>query len=492
MSSQLSVKPSGYASVLSGWKLRITFAGYALLLLCAALSIPLRIPEILQIAASRDFSPAHFFGWIAQAPASAPLNYFVQLPLALAIGPSRLGARLVSVVFAVGACYLFLRLAKRIPLQRPYPALLLFMLLPVHFELSFQARPVEQALFLVVLATGYFFRLVFRPGVKNGLWYAGCLTLALYTDRDSFLPAIGYLLFLLRFVNRAQERRAIWYVLPATTVPVLLFLPYALWAHTRTNPDWLLGPPALQSGVLLLRALRSVAAERWASYLLCVLLTIGALAGIWTSFRVMAGGIGRRIRLFSLAGGVIVTVLLALALDVYLGERFASSQLLWTAPATVLLIFAAFEAAQAAMPQSPARKLRARAQLRPLAAAGAILLIAVACISDAQSLFAFSISPNREDVQALASAVPPQLEPDSCVVFVSEKFSKALFLVFEPQLNARECTDFFDRRIVLASHPYVRPDQQQDAESFFRGLNFVPTKRLAIGGGQIVVMQQAK
>ncbi len=450
------------------------------MLLAAALAIPLRIPEILQIAASGNFSPSLFFHWIAQAPGSAPLNYMVQLPFVAAHAPSRLSARLVSVVFAVAACYLFMRLAKRIPLHRPYLALLVFMLLPVHFELSFQARPFEQALFLVVLATGCFFRLVFRPGMQTAVLYAGCLTLALYTVRDSFLPAIGYLLFLLRFVHRAQERRAIWYVLPATALPLLLFLPYALWAHTQVNPDWLVGPAVVEPGSVMLRVLRSMAVERWASYLLCVLLVFGVLAGIWTSFGVTSGGIGKRIRLFSLAGGVIGTIVIAMILDVYLGERFTAAQLLWSAPATVLLVFAAIEAA------------RMQFELRPLAMPATILLISISAITDSEFLLVLSPNAKRENLQALAAAVPPQLTGNSCVVFVSERLSRTLFLMFEPELARHECLDFFHPRIVLASHPYVRPDQQQDAESYFRGLDFTPAKRLPIGGGQIVVMQQAK
>ncbi len=50
--------------------------------------------------------------------------------------------------------------------------------------------------------------------------------------------------------------------------------------------------------------------------------------------------------------------------------------------------------------------------------------------------------------------------------------------------------NFFHSHIVLASHPYVRKDQQEDAESYFRGLNFVEVKRIRAGGGQIIVMDQ--
>ncbi len=478
MSSQSSVPISRSAGASTPTRLRVTFVSYALVLLAAALSIPLRIPEVLQIAAVSDLSPSKFFGWIAQAPASAPLHPLVQLPFLLAGGHSRLAARFVSLVFAVAACYLFLRLAKRIPLQQPYAALLLFMMLPVHFELAFEAAQFEQALFLVVLATMCFFRLVSRPSVNTALLYAGCLALCLYTDRYSFLPAIGYLLFLLRFINRPQERRTIWYALAATAAPVLLFLPYALWAHTQVNPDWLEGPPAPATGLVSLRALRSVAAQRWAAYLLSVLLAAGVMAGAWSSFRLTTGTIAKRIRLFALTGGVVTTIVIALTVDIFLGERFQSSHLLWAAPAIVILLFAGLE------------WLTKRRDLRPFGLAATIPLLAVCAAADAQYLLPPPDSSRREDLQATAASVPGQLQGDSCVVFVSERFSRALFLVFEPELARHECLDFFHSRIVLAIHPYVTLDQQQDAESYFRGLDLVETNRLYAGGGRVVVMQQ--
>lgn len=477
MSTQSAVAKSRVATPINRALMGITVACYACLLLAVALSIPLQIPEVLQVAATEDLSPSHFFGWIAQAPASAPLNPLVQLPFLLVGGHSRLAARLVSIVFAVAACFLFLRLAKRVPLEKPYWALVLFMLLPVHLELSFQGKSYEQALFLVVLATGCFFRLFSRPGINTALLYAGSLTLCLYTNRDSFLPAIGYLLLLLRFVDRAQERRAMWHALAATVVPVILFFPYALWAHTQVHPDWFVDAPSVTAGSVYLRVLRSVAAERWAAYTLFVLLTVGTVAGAWASFRLTAGPIQKRIRLFVLFGGVSVSFVLAMVLDIWLGDQFSPSQLLWAAPATVVLICAAIE------------WLAKRRELRLLASLATALLIGI-CVGANAGYLLTNPDLLREDLQATAAAVPTRLRGNSCVVFVSQRFSRALFLVFQPDLGSRECIDFFHARIVLASHPYVTPDQQHDAESFFRGLNMVETHRVSAGGGQVVVMEQ--
>jgi len=92
-------------------------AAYAVLLSIAAFSIPLRIPEILALAGARQLAPHGLLGWIAQSPELAPLFYVFQWPVALAIDNFRIGARLLPLAFAVGACYGFFHLAKQIPAQ---------------------------------------------------------------------------------------------------------------------------------------------------------------------------------------------------------------------------------------------------------------------------------------------------------------------------------------------------------------------------------------
>src|SRR5579875_2930506 len=162
---------------LSGYALAGTAAAYALALLAGILTIPLRVPEILQIAADANFTFSKFLGWIPQAPGSAPLNYFLQLPFVLVGGDSRFAVRLVSFICALAAAYLFLRLAKRVPLQRPYWALLLFLALPLHLLFATDGRPFEQGLFLLLLATDWFFRLIDKPGFLTGSIYTAVLTL---------------------------------------------------------------------------------------------------------------------------------------------------------------------------------------------------------------------------------------------------------------------------------------------------------------------------
>jgi 4-amino-4-deoxy-L-arabinose transferase-like glycosyltransferase len=447
-------------------------AGYALLLLLAVLALPLRIEELLQVLVSNQHSLARFIGWIPQAPGSAPLNYFVQFPFISVLGVSRLAARLPSLLFGLGSCYLFLRLAQFIRLRRPYVAVAVFALLPSQYRSATEARPFEQALFLLLLATLFFVRLLRTPNVNWSVRYGLVLTLCIYTERFSYLPSIGYLLFLFAFVNRANERRVIRFALPPTVASALLFVPYYLWARPRVNPKWLFAPspPGTPSSVYL-QFLHNFAGDGVVGYVLSLLLIFGLFAGLWRLFSVAPADWPRSIAVFCLFGGVVITLCIVLAVDVWNGYPFNADQALWAMPGVIVLSFIAIE--QWVLPK-----------WTPWVVAAPALLIALCLMSDAEYLVT-----RTEDLRSEAALIRPQLTDDSCVVFVSEGLSRDLFLLFDPNLKARECRNFFHKRAVLASHAYVRPDQQENAESFFRGLNFTEVKRFGTGGGQILVVE---
>lgn len=454
--------------------LGITAAIAAPLLALAWFILPLQLGEVLQIAGVTDIAHIGIFQWVARTPNTAPLNFFAEFPFLAALGNDRFSARIVSFLFAIAACYLFLRWAKRIPLQRPYLALAAFLLLPLHYMLAARAQPFEQGLFFSLAATICFFRLVGRPGVLRAALYAALLMACLYTSPFSFLPAIGLLAALFVFVLRAHERRALWFVLPATALPVLLFLPYLVWAQPYKDPHWLFEPSSFPGGTpTVWQPLYALANQGWAACGLAFLFLWGFGAALWSAAQFRNTPLGKRRILVCCIGAVVFTIAIALCLDAVNGRTFEASQMLWIAPLLIVLAFAGFEHA--------ARLVRAGWPL-PIGAAAILGLSAICDIG--------YLASHPPDIGRVAQLVGPELTGDSCVVFVSERYSKLLFLVFQPQVAAHECLNFFHRKVVLASHPYVRPDQQSDAESFFRGLNFLPQKRIHAGGGQILVMRQ--
>jgi hypothetical protein len=423
---------------------------YALLLLTTDLILPLRIPEILQILAAHPFSWGRMIGWIAQTPGAAPLSYFAQLPFLLIWHHAPLAARFSSLVFAIAASVLLWKLFKEIPLAWTEFALAAFMLLPLHYRSATEARAAEQALFLTVLQLLLFLRLIRSPSLKRSVLYGVALTISLYTEPYSFLPAIGQLLFLLRFVGRAHERRVVWVALVPTIAPPLIFLPYGLWAHLQISSQWISGPPApLAPGWYVTCAV-----------LLAVLLA-GSLAGLWTTFLAVSRNISKRIFLFSVAGGIVATL--------------AAGQILWAIPGIILLFFAALE------------RLSIDRARRIAAACGAALLILCSIPLDALYL-----ATRTEDVQAQAAAISRELMGDSCVVFISQGLSKDLFVLFQPRLASHECLNFFHHRVILAIHPYVAADERANADSYFSGLGFHQLRRLSFGRGEVVILEQGK
>lgn len=455
--------------------LGITAAIAAPLLALAWFILPLRLGEVLQMAGITDVAHIGIFQWIARMPNVAPLNFLAEFPFLAALGNDRFSARIVSFLFAIAACYLFLRWAKRIPLQRPYWVLAAFLVLPLHYMLATRAQPFEQGLFFSLGSALCFFRLVSRPGVLRAAIYAALLTACLYTSPFSFLPAIGLLAALCVFVLRAQQRRALWFVLPATALPVLLFLPYLVWAQPYKDPHWLLEPQSFPGGTpTVWQPLYALAEQGWAACGVAFLLLWGLGVALWQAAQFRSTPFGKRRILVCCAGAVVFTIAIALCLDAANGTEFEASQVLWIAPFLVVLVFAGLEYAAGTMRAS-----------WPLPI-GAIVILGLSAICDIGYL-----ASHPPDIGRVAQLVTPELTGDSCVVFVSERYSKSLFLTFQPQLAAHECLNFFHRKVVLASHPYVRPDQQSDAESFFRALNFVPQKRIHVaGGGQILVMRQ--
>jgi Dolichyl-phosphate-mannose-protein mannosyltransferase len=447
---------------------------YAVILLIAILSTPLWLAEILQVAASAQASIAALVSWMVITPGAAPIFFFTQFPFVALLGHSPLVARLPTLIFALASCYVFWRIARSIALQQPLLATCLFVLVPIHYRFATTGIASEEALFFLLLATLFFVRLVETAAIRDAVLYTVFLTLCLYTEPFSYLPAAGYLLGLLVFVNRKEVRRTIWISLPATATPILLFFPFAFWAHPFTAKAWLYESGRFAFGPsVYLTAFRELSATGWAGYFLSSLLLAGALVGGWRAIKLPEPMMLKRVRFICLLGGVVSTIALALIIDGTSNGFFSADQIFWALPGLVLLVSATLDWL------SSTRKL-------PIIASALAALLLVICIGGDVENF----THRPYDIGKAANLIPAQLTGDSCVVFVSESLSKAIFTVFDRQLEDRECANFFHKRIVLASHPFVRPDQQEDAESFFRGLNFTVKKRIEANGSKIIVLEQ--
>jgi hypothetical protein len=190
----------------------------------------------------------------------------------------------------------------------------------------------------------------------------------------------------------------------------------------------------------------------------------------------------KRMVVFCLSGGAVAALVPAAITAVNI-TAFTPNEFLWAVPGLVLVSCAALERLSTLV--LPPMFAMLSPVFRVLSPGLAILLFALCIPPDAYYL----LSPPG-DLQALAALIRPELGADGCVVFVSEGLSRNLFLLFEPDLETRECRNFTHPRVVLAEHPYVAPADQRNAELYFRGLNFLEKKRQSKADGQVVTLDE--
>ncbi len=469
----------------------LVLIAYGLLIIASAIFTPLHLSEITQAAAFLNFDWAHFFTWIARTPAGAPLSYLAELPIALAVPDAKALLRIPTLISALGSVFLFASLTKLIPLKHPTLALLLFLLVPTHLFYATQARPYEIGLFLLLLATSLFFSLVEEPSLLKAFIYGILLVACLYTQPSAYLPAVGYALALLGFSNVKTYRRALWYALGATAIPVLCYAPYYFWAVVQRRNEWLTEEfPAFNIKIAGIQALMSLdpGSNPWFGIGLILLLLIGCIGGIASALPL--GGyregappppailVWKRLVIFCLAGGVLVTLFGETAVSGWTGLVFAPYQVLWALPAMVIVSCAALEA----FFNLPAFK-----SLKVLVAVALIIGVALCIPGDIEYL-----RTPPTDVAKITALVRPQLGGDSCVVFVSQRLSRYIFEVYDPDLAKYECQNFFHKRVVLAIHPYVKPEQEKEARIFFRGLDFEETHQDVVGNGKVITLDSTR
>jgi 4-amino-4-deoxy-L-arabinose transferase-like glycosyltransferase len=435
-------------------------------LFAVALATPLQVPEVLAVAWSVHFTWPNFWSWAAQATDPSPLGCLIQSPFIFLFGVSRLGTRVPSLLFAVGSALLFLRLAQRTLPRHHTLALSLFMLLPLQWLIFTSSIQFEAATFFVILATLAFFALVQQPNVKGAMLLVLTTAACLFSDHHAGLPVFGAVLFLLRFSPRPQERRALWFALASCVCAVSLYAPYYIWGSAQKNSHWLTEP------ALSLASIPELPMLDWVLLPITLIIFAGVFVAAAATFRPALSRFAWRLTWFSLFGSVVLTVGFILASSIYTLSPIAPRDLMFAAPPTIILFVAGLHWF--------ARESKTRMRLSAIVLSGAVL------VAFALADFEILAAP-KQDLALESRYVAPELTKNACVVFVSEYFSRPLFFIFQPQLEARECKNFFHHRIVLASHPYVRPDQQAGAEGAFLGLSFQEVKRIRSGGGQIVV-----
>jgi Dolichyl-phosphate-mannose-protein mannosyltransferase len=469
------------------WDVRLLLLIYVPALIAGMILLPLWLPEILQLAGAVDPQiikldeiiriPPHssrftqFLTWSAASPGEKLLGPLVQFPFVAILGFSAWAARLPSVLLAILNAFLFWRLVQRVNLRNQVLAVVLFAAVPIHYRFSVEARPFELGLTAVLISLLFFLRVLEEPNIRNAAYYAGALALCLYAAPFSVVAGLGVALFTLAFIQSREVRIALWHLLPAAIVPALLYLPYLFWAQRYHIPYRLVPPDTYWlNDTDWPMVFRDVTGGGNAGYALTSILILGIGVGVWRAYNYSAASQLKRQALFCLVGGAFLSLILNLIADVASNIAFHPSQLLWSLPGFMILFIAGLDWLES----------KSRFAAWPIAA-----LFLIFCLVGNYTF----LTSRSENMKALADAGLSEVNKNSCVVFVSERLSPYLFRTLQPKLSPIECLDFFHPRIIMLVHPYVEPNQQKDAEVYFRGLNFHEVKRARIGGGEIIVIE---
>lgn len=442
--------------------------------------LPLRPDEILGLYAFHSGSWTAAMHWIASLP-GATVGYFVsQAPLVALFGQPPVIARLVSFVCGALCLLIVWQLAKFAGIRNLFAVLVVLAFMPTEFVSFMSARPAAESVFAALLALLLFLRLTEKPTILRAIVYAILLTGTIYINPFAYAPAVGCLLFFFRFVARRLERRAIWFILPGTVAPLLLYLPYYIWAAPQASRNTL-GSAAIPGGISE-QIWIALAGNSAVSGAVLAVIVAGALAAVWPSFQPRfpvewsRAQLRRNVSIFVFLGGALSSIVFA---AIYAQVNFTPvtpAEVIVALPLLVLLFFCAVEyflGGQFVRVTVP-------------------VLAALVAISSMAADYQFTRNAKDPDIQLLADAAwSPLSSLDSCVVFVSEGLSRPLFLALDPTLESRECMNFFHKTVVLEVQPYVRPNQRENALSFFRGLNFRIVRHQEIGGGSVITMRQS-
>ena len=444
---------------------------YTSALVISASLLPLRLAELLQLAGSAAPTLAGLLRWAMLTPGDAPLNYFLEAGAVRSMGHAAWVVRLPSVLFAIGAAWVFWKLAVLVNLRRWYIALLVFLFLPLHFQAATEGRPFEQALFFTLLSYLLFFRLVQAPSIARTASYAGVLVVCLYSEPTSFFVCVGSILGLLVFMRSQAIRRVIWHALSAAAVAALLYVPFMVWKERFQGPYWLWGHDTVYLNQDAWALFREFSGGGAIGYAVSAAFLTGVIVTLWRLIKAPDRDATWRLRFVCFLSGSVLAIVLSLLTDLLSSKPISPERLLFGMPGFVLLFASAMD--WLFVKAAPAGWF---------AAATLFLLVATGDYN--------FLTTHPENFVALSGVAVKELSDDSCVVFLSEKLSRSLFEVIEPRLRQNECLNFFHKRILLLSHPYVLPDEQEDGEDYFRGLNYHEVKRVRAGAGLLVVVEQ--
>jgi 4-amino-4-deoxy-L-arabinose transferase-like glycosyltransferase len=287
-------------------------------------TLPLWLDEILQLMTVDDGTTAEMIQDLPLQPGASPLGYLVHRAVLPLTGTGSTGARIPALIFGIASVFAVGLVALELDVTHAWLAALIFASFPQTLRYTTEARIYSQALFLSILATGLYLRLVKRTNFPNGFAFALVLIAAVYTMPYTLF--VGVALVSWSMWNR--DWRTAIHGGAALIVAGGAFLPWylwskSMWAHDIAREGWHF-TAAPKTLLLIFREVTG--AGYFGSALLLILCALALLApALSKSTRVL------------LAFLIAIPLIGGLLGDFTAGYFAAARQFLWILPAAAIL-----------------------------------------------------------------------------------------------------------------------------------------------------------
>jgi mannosyltransferase len=425
---------------------------YAAVLVWLAGLLPLWLDEVLTLAGAAKPTLHELMAWVGFNPGSSPLGFLVERPFIEALGLTRLGARLPSMLFSILSAIALLGFARDVELfanasHRNTLLLMVYLMLPIQLRYAVEARPYAAALLFTIAALWCLWGLMERPSWGLAGLYALLVAAGLYAQPFAAFVQLGALAGL----AFSSKRRGVLIAAIALAVGCLLFAPWYLHVREAWRQE------IVESGYTMTLTPRSVLA----------LIREIAGGGYWQSIPLLlAAGLGWRemqphVRRF-LLGGILAGAVGAMAADAASGYFFATRHALFVIPALAVLASAGFGAA---------RHRRV-----------GVVLAAIFVVASVAKNWGY-FRGGTEDWPGAARALLAEARGGVCVV-VPQPEPEDLYAVFEPELRGHFCDAASASGLVgIVATRYSVPARLQQKAALLTARGFHADGEAALPGG---------
>ncbi len=434
----------------TAFKLRFaaTLAVYGALLLILVPLRPFWLDEVMQLVGTWNTSTRALLNHVAENPGGVPLGYLFQHWSLSILGFGPFGARVVSVIAAVGSLALLIALCTRLELQWPVVAVAAWMLTPLVLRYALEGRPYMLSLLFALLCVLLQLdlensRTAFRAGVL-----AASLTAALYSQPFAVFAPFG---FAAASVWRRRDQQYLAYTVGAYAIAAILFVPWLI----AVEPRWVRsiatnGVRFLMQPSLALLIVRELVGD---GYIASVPLLILA---VWSLIR---SGHGRAVRV-SLGVAVLTGIVIAGVADAILNYFFAIRQIVYILPFLILLSV------------DGAAHLWRRSK-----PAVAILMIFFAVGAIGKN---FRYLADRNENWQRLSQVTFESADQGCILLPTGQFAQ-YYELFIPEFNTRVCGPGLAEHVVLPLNNYNDTEATRAARSELADRGFRRVQERSLG-----------